>query len=148
SKYEFDVVVLGGGAAGCVLASRLTETEERTVCLVEAGPDYGASYAGSWPEDLLDGRTITFSHSWPNEPEADRPQLRARVIGGCSTHNGCAIFRGAPSDYEWGGGWSFDAIEPFLVRAEQQLGVRRFEEHELAPWPRAILAGAHQVGLP
>ena len=38
---RFDVLVLGGGAAGCVLASRLSENRDRTVCLVEAGPDYG-----------------------------------------------------------------------------------------------------------
>jgi choline dehydrogenase-like flavoprotein len=147
SKPEFDVVVLGGGPAGCVLASRLTEEEERTVCLVEAGPDYGASYAGSWPEDLLDGRAVSFSHSWPAVPDTDRSQLRARVIGGCSTHNACAVFRGSPSDYEWGGGWTFEMIEPHLIRAERQLGVRRFDAAELSPWARAILAGAHQAGI-
>jgi choline dehydrogenase len=38
---RFDVVVLGGGAAGCVLAARLSESPDRSVCLVEAGPDYG-----------------------------------------------------------------------------------------------------------
>ena len=38
---RYDVLVLGGGSAGCVLAARLSEDEGRTVCLVEAGPDYG-----------------------------------------------------------------------------------------------------------
>ena len=36
---EFDVVVAGGGSAGCVLATRLTENPAITVCLIEAGPD-------------------------------------------------------------------------------------------------------------
>src|SRR5919197_1781519 len=62
---EFDVLVLGGGTAGCVLAARLSEEPERTVCLVEAGPDYGPYADGRWPDDLLDGRRLALhSHCW------------------------------------------------------------------------------------
>ena len=46
---RFDVLVLGGGTAGCVLAARLSEEPSRRVCLVEAGPDYGPYEAGGWP---------------------------------------------------------------------------------------------------
>jgi choline dehydrogenase len=53
-----DVLVLGGGAAGCVLATRLTEKPARSVCLVEAGPDYGHHDAGRWPADILDARWL------------------------------------------------------------------------------------------
>jgi choline dehydrogenase len=38
---EFDVVVAGGGSAGCVVAARLSENPDCSVCLLEAGPDYG-----------------------------------------------------------------------------------------------------------
>ena len=90
SSSRFDVLVLGGGTAGCVLAARLSEESSRTICLVEAGPDYGSFEGGGWPEDMLDGRQLAFSHSWETDRE-DRSQLRARILGGCSAHNACVV---------------------------------------------------------
>jgi choline dehydrogenase len=89
---------------------------------------------------LLDARRLAFSHSWPTDRE-DRSQLRARVIGGCSAHNACVVLAGAPADYEWGEGWSYATIEPYLRRAEKMLGVRRFTPEELSPW-HAVFAEA------
>src|SRR5919109_4600744 len=139
---DFDIVVLGGGTAGCVLAARLSEEPSRSVCLVEAGPDYGPYEAGGWPEDILDGRQLAFSHSWETDGE-DRSQLRARILGGCSAHNACVILEGSPADYdEWGPGWTYQELEPFLRRAENELRVRQFGEDELSPWHRAFAAVA------
>jgi choline dehydrogenase len=136
---RFDVLVVGGGSAGCVLAARLSE-DGRRVGLVEAGPDYGPYAAGRWPADMLDARTIALSHSWETERE-DRSQLRARIIGGCSAHNACVVLPGAPADYdEWGHGWSHAAIAPYLERAQRVLGVRRIAAEELSPWHRAFAA--------
>lgn len=138
---SFDVLVVGGGSAGCVLAARLSEGGLR-VCLVEAGPDYGPYAEGRWPEDMLDARQLAFSHSWETERE-DRSQQRARIIGGCSAHNACVVLEGAPADYdEWGHGWSYRAIEPYLRRAERELRVRRMTHDELSPWHRAFVAAA------
>jgi len=61
----FDVLVVGGGSAGCVVSARLSESG-RQVCLVEAGPDYGSYTGGRWPNDMLDARGLAFSHAWVN----------------------------------------------------------------------------------
>ena len=134
---SFDIVVVGGGSAGCVLAARLAESGRR-VGLIEAGPDYGAYAQGRWPADMLDGRRLAFSHSWETDRE-DRSQLRARIVGGCSAHNACVLLAGAPADYdEWGHGWTHGSIQPYLRRAERQMRMRRLEPEELSPWHRAF----------
>lgn len=138
----YDVLVLGGGTAGCVLAARLSENPDRSVCLVEAGPDYGPYEAGGWPADMLDGRQLAFSHAWETDRE-DRSQLRARILGGCSAHNACILLRGYPADYdEWGPGWTYAELEPCLARAERELRMRRQELDEISPWHRAFAEAA------
>ena len=138
---RFDVLVAGGGSAGCVLAARLSE-DGRRVGLVEAGPDYGPYDGGRWPADMLDARSLAFSHAWETDRE-DRSQLRARIIGGCSAHNACVLIAGAPEDYdEWGHGWSHETIEPYLRRAEREQQMRRTRREELSPWHAAIADAA------
>ena len=139
---EYDVLVLGGGTAGCILAARLSEEPSRSVCLVEAGPDYGPYSDGRWPDDMVDGRQLAFSHSWETDRE-DRSQLRARLLGGCSAHNACVLLPGAPADYdEWGPGWTYAEIEPYLRRAERELRTRVAPDGEISPCGRAILEAA------
>src|SRR4051812_14329010 len=140
---RYDVVVAGGGTAGCVLAARLSEDSARNVCLVEAGPDYGAYGQGRWPADILDARRLALdSHRWLQTRE-DRSQARARVLGGGSSHNACVVIRGEDRDYdEWPAGWRSDDLRPYLDRAEAQLGARFFDDEELSPWHRAFAESA------
>ena len=143
---NFDVLVLGGGTAGCVVAARFSEDPSRSVCLVEAGPDYGPRDGGAWPDDLLDARALPGSHDW--DYEGGHSSSRARVIGGCSAHNACAVVWGSREDYDEWSPWSFRELEPYLRRAEETLAVRRFVEAELTPWHQAVLDAGTAVGLP
>src|SRR2546425_9600619 len=102
--YEFDVVIVGGGSAGCAAAGRLCATTDLRVCLVEAGPDYGPVSEGYWPNELLDSRVRPGTHDWGYAEERDDgstiAEPRAKVIGGGSTHNQCAAVWGVAADYD------------------------------------------------
>jgi choline dehydrogenase len=166
----FDIVLVGAGPAGCVLARRLTEDPRRTVALLEAGPDYGPDPA-DWPEELRDPSDIfPDSHPWGYQHAgrpADRllPLPRARVVGGSSAINGCIWVRGSAADYdEWAAlgnpGWSFGDLLPYFKRAESDpLGgplhgtdgpvpIYRIPDEEISPLDRAFVAAAEAIGFP
>jgi hypothetical protein len=167
---RFDVVVVGAGPAGCVLANRLTQELDRSVCVLEAGPDYGPDPAG-WPADLRDPTLVWYqSHPWGYQhagrpPDRPLPLPRARVVGGSSTVNACYWLRGSAADYDrWAAlgnpGWSFAELLPFFRRAEADpLGgplhgsdgpvpVFRAAARDLTAVDRAFLAAAQALGLP
>ena len=148
SSSRFDVIVAGGGTAGCVIASRLSEEPGRSVLLVEAGPDYGPFTDGGWPEDILDANAdADVTHDWGFEAQS---ATRARIIGGCSSHNECVVAWAPPNDYrEWARSgdhrWTFGEQRPLLERAEQLL---KTGASPARPFEAAFLRAVDEVGLP
>jgi choline dehydrogenase len=128
----FDYVIVGAGAAGCVLASRLTENPKTTVCLIEAGPRDWHPYihipAGFIKSIFNPVLTWQFG-SEPTERTSGRsiPLPQGRVLGGSSSINGLVYNRGLPSDFDsWAAqdnpGWAFSEILPYFKRSEHWLG--------------------------
>lgn len=154
----FDTLIIGGGTAGAAIAGLLAEKSGRTVLLLEAGPDYGAFAAGGWANELLDARSLPPSHDWgytsasPNGIP-NHPLERARVIGGCSSHNGCAAIWGVRADYDaWAAagndGWSTDDLLPFFHQANERLRVHNIPQKEITPFFDACLSAARSFGIP
>ncbi|WP_329335294.1 GMC family oxidoreductase N-terminal domain-containing protein [Streptomyces sp. NBC_00663] len=146
--FHHDVLVLGGGVAGCVLAARLSEDPDRSVCLVEAGPDHGPDPA-SWPRTLRDARALPRDHVWERGVAVHR--LRARVLGGSSCVNGCWHTWGSDADHaEWtragGPRWSAAGMAPYRDRAMGRMRLRDVPDGEFSVWARAALQGAGELG--
>lgn len=119
-----EVVVVGGGAAGCVTAARLAQSGSRSVLLLEAGPDRRADM----PPDLRNGWTIepeSFDWGYESEPLAGsiRTARRKKLLGGTSWLTRFTP-RGSPADYDgWEAlgnpGWGFDDVLPYFIRLEE-----------------------------
>ncbi|MGV9847403.1 GMC family oxidoreductase [Streptomyces sp. NPDC003442] len=149
-------IVVGGGTAGCVIGARLAASG-RDVLLLEAGPDYGALTEGNWPAELLDAAELPTTHDWGYEGQgaAGQPLTydRARVIGGCSAHNGCSQSVGWAGDYDaWAAagcpGWSASDLAPLFEAAAEHLGFRRYTQEEIQPFQREFVRACRQSGIP
>ena len=134
---KYDVVIVGGGAAGSVLASRLAEDANTSVLLLEAGPDYPDP--ANLPDEIKFGGTRyaespDSEHNWAlrgtiTEEQGEIHVAQGRVIGGGSSINGQAMQRGLPEDFDaWSAlgndEWSYTKILPFFRKMERDLDIR------------------------
>lgn len=126
-KTNYDYLVIGGGSAGAVVAARLSEDPEVSVALIEAGPtDTDLDVVlrlNRWPELLESG----LDWDYPIEPQENGNSFmrhsRAKVLGGCSSHNSCIAFHPPAEDMDlWeemgAEGWNAETMLPLIKRLE------------------------------
>jgi choline dehydrogenase len=165
-----DLIVVGAGSSGCVIARRFTERADRSALMLEAGPDY---HGLAQPLDLSDGRRNSMNaHDWGYRHKPNAKQIlfrfpRGRVVGGSSAVNTCIALRGQPEDYdEWSehvDDWSWAACLPAFKQLEHDLDfeaettfhgpsgplpIRRAPPEQWVVWQAAFVEAAREMGFP
>ncbi|MPM12468.1 Oxygen-dependent choline dehydrogenase [bioreactor metagenome] len=166
----FDYVIVGSGAVGAIVAARLSEDANATVCVLEAGP------ANSHPYLRLPAGFIKvifnprFAWQFSSEPTARTggrrvPLPQGKTLGGSTSINGLIYNRGQREDFDgWAAlgnpGWSYDEVLPYFKRSEGFVdgGNSALRGHTgplkvtLPHWPHpaceAFLEGAGELGMP
>jgi choline dehydrogenase len=167
---SFDYVIVGAGAAGSVLANRLTEDPGTTVCVLEAGPPDRNPWIhipAGFIKTLFDPSFTWQFKTEPTDNTGGRPiaTTQGRTLGGSSSVNGMIYNRGQPADLDnWAQrgnrGWSYADALPYFRRSERRIGfgddgVRGREGgipvtdmDWINPVSEAFIAGCVGLGIP
>ena len=126
----FDFIVIGAGAAGCVLANRLTESGQHSVLLLEAGGEDSSPWIHiplGYGKHFTNPRVNWLYNCEPQAAAGNRQiaQPRGKVLGGSSSINGLLYVRGQREDYDrWrdagNTGWGYGEVLPYFRKAEDQ----------------------------
>ena len=168
SQESADIIIVGGGSAGAVLAARLSEDSSRTVVLLEGGPTYALD---TIPSGLLDASHVADpAHDWgysarANDRQLQVPTPRGKVLGGSSSVNAAVAIRARASDLaKWAShgahGWSYEEVLPTFRRMENiptgddryhgrtgPLSIRQRTNEELTPSLRGFVDAAVASGF-
>ena len=166
----FDYVIVGAGAAGCLLAHRLTADAGVTVCLLESGPSDWHPYLhipAGFVKKIFDPSVTWPFTTEPTEQTNGRriPVPQGRTLGGSTSINGLVYNRGQAQDFDdWAAagnpGWSFNEVLPYFKKTERRIGAGDDQLRGrdgllpvtdidwIHPICEAFIEGAQQFGMP
>ena len=149
AKEHFDVIVVGAGSGGGVLAARLTDDPSRRVLLLEAGPDFPGELdlqPGFYSGGHQFQHQYVGDHDWgywsePLPPENGNRRIRlprGKMVGGSSMANAQMLVRAAPHDFErWQAagatGWTYEALQPCYEAVEQEVHTKCYPRSTWQP---------------
>lgn len=151
----YDYVIVGGGTAGAVIAARLAEDPSCRVALLEAGPSDEGDARILPVREWMDLLGTELDYDYRIEPQLRSNSAirhsRARVLGGCSSHNSCIAFRAPDGDLqrweaEGATGWGPAATAPFFQRVFERVHLEKITDAN--PLNRALVDAGIQAGLP
>ena len=152
---SFDYVIVGGGTAGCILAARLAEDRDTSVCLLEAGPSDEGDIRVLELRRCVEvmGSELDWDYSVVPQERGNRDIRvnRARVLGGCSSHNAAIAFKTPDVDLRtWeelgAAGWGPEACRPYFDRLFEKVHTEYGQTDN--EWEQAAIAAAQEAGYP